>query len=258
MHYYVNVSFANIYRKPTFHGEVDTQAVLWEKLEMLEKIDPFLRVETEDGYEGWINEHQVSCCGKPGEQRKMITAPRCDFFEQPDSGSQIVRHGGAGSKIPVLEEQNGWIKTRFPDEKEGWIHSDCFEPLPQFTRDNFVEYISRFLGTTYVWGGKTPYGLDCSGFVQLAFKLFGKNIRRDAWMQFEDAVKISSDPLKADKGDLYFFAETGEKITHVGIALGNGHFIHARGMVRINSLVESDPNFSPELLKDFVEVRTFF
>ncbi len=258
MFYYTNVSFANIYRRPSFHSEVDTQSILWEKLEVSEKIDSFFHICTEDGYDGWINEHQVSFCHEPSEKRALVTALHTHIREHPDPASTSLRHVGAGSRLPVLETKGAWSKILLPDEQTGWIETAAFNSMPELNRKNFVLIAQQFLGTTYVWGGKTPFGLDCSGFVQLLYHLFGKSVRRDAWMQFEDAKPVSENHLKAQPGDLYFFAENGEKITHVGIALGQGKIIHARGLVRINSLHEPDDAFSPQLLKDFVAIRTYF
>lgn len=258
MPYFTNVSFANIYRKPSFHSEVDTQSMLWEKLEASEKINAFWRVRTEDGYEGWINEHQITFCNLPQAQWKMVSALQGYVFSEPDRNSAVVQQVSAGTRLPVLEEMGEWYRILLPDEHDGWVGASNFTPVPSLTRENFVRMAKRFLGTTYVWGGKTSFGLDCSGYVQLLFKLFGKHLRRDAWMQFEDAASISKDPLAAQEGDLYFFAESGDRITHVGIALGAGKIIHARGMVKVNSLSEGDPDFDPLLLKDLVEVRSYF
>ena len=68
---------------------------------------------------------------------------------------------------------------------------------------------------------------------------------------------VGKDPLDADPGDLYFFAEGRDRITHVGLALGSGDILHARGLVRINSLVPERPDFSRELINEFVDVRTY-
>ena len=77
-------------------------------------------------------------------------------------------------------------------------------------------------------------------------------------MQQRDAKIVTQDPYSAEIGDLFFFAETGDRITHVGIALGDGKILHARGLVRINSLHESDAKYVPQLRETFVDVRTFF
>lgn len=258
MQYFVNITLANIYRKPTFHCEVDTQAVLWEKLEVLEKIDAFINVRTEDGYEGWINEHQVAVCPEPELKFEMVTTLFQPIYQTADSSSEIVRWTCAGARLPVVSEKEGWCEILLPDEQKGFIKSEAFNPLLVFGRRELVQTARKFLSVPYIWGGKTPFGLDCSGLVQLSCKLLDKKMRRDAWMQFEDSKPVSKDPAEADEGDFYFFSENGDKITHVAIALGGKRFIHARGMVRINSLDEDAPDFSPELLRDFVEVRSLF
>lgn len=256
--YYTNVSFANIYRKPSFHSEIDTQTVLWEKLRVLDKADSFLHIRTEDDYEGWINEHQVSRCAPPQAEWKLVTRLYAPVYRQPDKNSDTLLQTGAGARLPVIASRDNWEQVVLPDGRKGWVESHVFKSMPAFNRQNVIKLAEEFLGTTYIWGGKTPFGLDCSGFVQLIFHLFGKAVRRDAWMQFEDGQPVSDNPLQARPGDLYFFAESGNKITHVGIALGNGKIIHARGLVRINSLNENDADYSPQLRKDFVGTRSYF
>ena len=88
---------------------------------------------------------------------------------------------------------------------------------------------SRFSGASYLWGGVTPWGVDCSGFVQRIFALHGVPLRRDAWQQAEDTVLVSDDVTAAHlPGDLLFFSDRDDKrITHVGIGTGSGGMIHS-------------------------------
>ena len=113
------------------------------------------------------------------------------------------------------------------------------------------------MGIAYLWGGKTVQGFDCSGYVQFIHKMFGLNIRRDAWMQFEDSQFVSKDPIEGDVGDLLFFSEDEKKISHVGFFLKPGFLLHCKGMVKIESLVKKNRLFNEKILKDFVEIRTF-
>ena len=187
----------------------------------------------------------------------MLTRSFAYFYQQPDSLSPVVRSAVAGSRILISEDKGSWYKCLFPDGLNGWIEREKFSPLPNLSREAVIRFTERFLGTPYIWGGKTPLGFDCSGFTQFIHKIFGITIRRDAYMQFEDAKSVSKDPFKAGGGDLCFFSENGEKITHVGLCIGGGKVLHARGMVKINSLNKADTDFDEELFSTFVEVKSF-
>jgi len=114
--------------------------------------------------------------------------------------------------------------------------------------------LTLFTGTSYLWGGVTPWGVDCSGFVQRIFALHGVPLRRDAWQQAEDTVLISDDVTAAHApGDLLFFSDRDDqRITHVGIATGNGGMIHsalARGGIAV------EPELSAKLKEQGVGIR---
>lgn len=255
---YVNVSCANLYREASFHCEIDSQVILWEELTVLETQNDFVKVITEDGYTGWVNSYQIKKTDKVNKSAfKIVTQSLVVFHKEATESSPIVRDGAAGVSIPVVAEKDGWLETRFPDNQNGCIKKESTLPLPKLSRQNLVNYALSFLGVTYIWGGKTPRGFDCSGYTQFIHNMFGIKLRRDAGMQFEDATFISKNPLDGQPGDLFFFAESGEKITHVGFCLGQGKTLHTQGMTRINSLVEDDRLFNRRLLENFVEIRTF-
>lgn len=255
---YVNVSFTNIYRQATFHSEIDTQAILWEELLVLEESGLFRKVQTEDGYKGWINIHQIAASRSLRSfSTGIITQPHVFFYEDAQRHSQLLRDGFAGMRIPLLQKTEGWIKTCFPDGTEAWVEEEALQPLPGLSREHLIAYARRFLGVTYFWGGKTPRGFDCSGFVQFIHKLFGIQLRRDSWMQFEDSRFVSDQNMAGQPGDLMFFSESGERITHVGFCLGSGLLLHARGMVRVNSLQDDHALFDATLCDHFVAIKTF-
>ena len=255
---YVNVGAANIYRSPSFLAELDSQAVLWEEVKVLEEQQDFVKIICEDGYEGWINNKQLADGnGADALSKKMVTQSYVPVTEHPDSSSQIIRDTGAGGYVVALDEKDGWWQILLPDGQKGWIQKKVCDSVPALTREHLINRARAFLGVPYYWAGKTPKGLDCSGFTQLVHKLFGINMRRDASMQFEDAAPVSDDPQQSRAGDLVFFAENGSEITHVGFCLGQGKILHARGMVRVNSLHKGAPDFDAQLLSDFVEIRSY-
>ncbi len=259
MNAYINVSAALVYRQPTFHSEADTQAVLGELVQILSRKNDFIQIRCEDGYEGWLNRFQLS--ERPELDtlpRKIITSDLVRFYEQPDSKAAVLRDGTAGGYVYLLKQQDDWQQVLLPDGVKAWIEDVHLKALSQRSRLNVIIYAKRFMGIPYLWAGKTPKGFDCSGFMQMVHKMYGLSLRRDAWMQFEDGRKVSGSPQEGQPGDMIFFAESGDKITHVGFCLGEGKVLHARGMVRVNSLQEDDPLFSAELLSDFAGIRSYF
>ncbi|MEJ2055101.1 MAG: NlpC/P60 family protein [Calditrichaceae bacterium] len=240
---YVNVAVANIYRDPTFHCEVDTQA--------------FIR--TEDNYTGWANKHQVIETGmRPQADWVLLTEPYLYFYEKPDVRSKKVRDGLAGISCPVISGTGHWRETLMPDGAKAWFEEKHIGTYRSLNRHELVAYAYSFMGISYTWGGKTPFGFDCSGFIQFVYKMFGRNIRRDAQMQYEDSKHVSNYPHDGNPGDLMFFSENQKKITHVGFCIEPGKLLHCRGMVKLNSLMKNNPIFDKDLLDCFAEIRTFF
>lgn len=259
MFFYVNTGVANIYKHPEFRSEVVSQAVLWEQLRYSERENHFMRVVTEDGYSGWISKFQMAeSVQNPDFKFKMITAPQVYFYAKPEENNDIIRDATCGVMVPVLAENDQWFQSCFPDGLVGWSKKSAYKNVPLNKRSDLVKTATSFMGLPYIWGGKTPKGFDCSGYTQLVHKLSGFNLRRDAWMQFKDARLVSSDPLSGEPGDLYFFSEKDDQISHVGICIAPGKVIHARGMVRINSLNANDKLFDRALLSTFREIRTYF
>ena len=102
-----------------------------------------------------------------------------------------------------------------------------------------------YLNTPYLWGGRSVFGIDCSGFTQMVFRQFGIRIKRDAWQQAEQGQLLGF-IQEARAGDLAFFDNVEGRITHVGIMLDNGRIIHASGRVRVDP-VDTQGIFNKEL-----------
>ncbi|MEX2590117.1 MAG: C40 family peptidase, partial [Chitinophagales bacterium] len=93
----------------------------------------------------------------------------------------------------------------------------------------------KYLNAPYLWGGKSPFGIDCSGFTQMVCKMLGKKIKRDAYQQIQSGENVDF-ILAAKTGDLAFFGNSDNKITHVGIIIDNSMIIHAHGKVRLDKI----------------------
>lgn len=134
-----------------------------------------------------------------------------------------------GEPVLVEEIAGEWarvVATAQPAAKldprgyPGWL------PLRQLKFDDALEVAREWVGTPYVWGGLTPHGIDCSGLVHLAFRRAGRTLPRDADDQARATAPLDS-VYDAVAGDLYFFSETGTKVSHVGFVTAPGHILHA-------------------------------
>ena len=253
---YVNVDCANIYKEGSYRSAIDSQAILWEELTIKKQESQFSRVICEDGYEGWISNNQLNVT-EITHDLERLTDKHVYIYSNPDEKSQTIREASIGCSIPVLKKGDDWKQVILPDGLKGWIKTAAFKPVIGDKKNVLQQQAIRFLGVPYFWGGKTAKGLDCSGFIQLLHKLAGIKIRRDSPMQYEDAKMVSENFLDGNAGDMLFFAENGDRITHVALKLNEKEIIHSRGRVRINNLDKNTADFDPKLMDTFVAVKTF-
>jgi gamma-D-glutamyl-L-lysine dipeptidyl-peptidase len=219
-------------REPSHQSEMVSQILFGEHFEVLESSQGWHKVIIAyDQYPGWIHASQAQPIDLT-EFQKLNREQTCVSFDLV----QIMLHEETlfsivlGSSMPHFKDHTcrlGNTAYRF----EGNVK--CPEKL-QSTRV-IVENAYMYLHSPYLWGGRTPFGIDCSGFTQMVFKLAGIRLKRDAWQQAEQGSLINLVD-EARQGDLAFFDNEEGRITHVGIILPNGKIIHASGKVRIDSL----------------------
>jgi gamma-D-glutamyl-L-lysine dipeptidyl-peptidase len=262
----VNEAVGEIRKQPEHAAEQVSQVVLGTPLLVLGRRDGgrWLRVECPDGYRGWIRSwsvHPASAAqiatwqsGPMVEVDSLVARLR----EHPTSRSLALREAPLGAKLPRIGRSGNWLRVLLPDEIPGYLHShdllvDRAALRPRLRpRDipSLLRTAHRFLGVPYQWGGVTAKGLDCSGLVQTVFRMHGVLLPRDAKDQFRWVRResyIHRDPLEAQFGHLVFFGASDAAVSHVGICLRDGRFLHARGRVRINSLRAEDSDFDRDL-----------
>jgi hypothetical protein len=240
---FCNIGMMPVRSEPAHRSEMVNMLLFGDVFEIIESVEQWHHIKTcHDEYPGWVN------------IRKVMTAD--EEFRFREANEQAVF---CGSTMICLEKEGQMTQVTFGSRihyREGGIMLPQNERLPgEVIRINrelgLTEIAEKYMGTPYLWGGRSIYGIDCSGFTQIVYRMKGIALPRDAWQQAEGGVKVESlEETKA--GDLAFFAEK-DKITHVGILSGDGHIIHASGKVRKEKLDE-EGIFSEELQKHTLPV----
>ncbi|MGN1212271.1 MAG: C40 family peptidase [Candidatus Cryptobacteroides sp.] len=220
----------------------------------------------------YLSSPRYVCTGITGRIRTKPDAksdPVCDYV-----AGDIVRAATRASADGKREEEmsrkeyitiKGWAEVILPSGKHGFIPSKDVQPLEAWCKrtdpsvENILRTARQFIGTPYLWGGMSPKGFDCSGLVRYVWFLNGVLLPRNASQQIRcgERVKMEADHSQRSReemlrrtenlhpGDLVFFGKPatkdhGEKVTHVGIYIGDHKIIHSSHMVRINSLLPGD------------------
>ena len=173
-----------------------------------------------DGYDGWVREGQLQALSAK-EARK---ATRC-LVTSHDS-KLIFEHGAL--RLPMAAELPNLThgKLLMGNERVSFKGKKAALNKRVFSAQTLIAAAKEFLHAPYLWGGRTAYGIDCSGLVQVAFKLCGVNLPRDAWQQAEKGTAVDF-LSEAKTGDVAFFQNDDGRIVHVGILLDAMTILHA-------------------------------
>jgi cell wall-associated NlpC family hydrolase len=231
----------NMYSAPSADKDVVSQALLGQVVGVLESRDGFARVQTPDGYSGWVASRSVFEYLDPRAPRYAargllaeVTGLMANLYRDPDvTTARPKAQAPMGARLEVVkaavDPAKRWILIRVPSGETAYVQSgdvrmvEAGAPRARGSEADLVATARRFLGVPYLWGGMSAHGLDCSGLTSQVYALNGVALRRDAHMQFEDGRPVERADLRP--GDLVFFGE--KKITHVGLYAGDGRFINA-------------------------------
>ena len=214
---------------PTDLSEMVNQILFGEQYKIIESRKKFSKIRlSHDKYEGWICNKQLLEIDKVDYDKllsseKNYTTDVLDIIKS-DSFQTIVM----GSVLPEI--QDSIFKFNNTDYTfDGLITNGKQE------KKMLVENAMMYLNSPYLWGGRTPFGIDCSGLSQMVYRLNGMDIPRDADEQAKVGTTLSF-VEESEPGDLAFFDNEEGNIVHVGIVLENNHIIHASGKVRIDKI----------------------
>ncbi len=233
----VNLNVADIRLRPRFKSERVTQALFNEPLEILQRLENYSHVRLWDGYQGYINNNFYDSRPEFGGDIFVISAVFAPIFVSPDINSLIL--GRLPFSAEIRAEPHSELFLRGSSSRYGdfYIRADDIispDKIPKLnTRDIsiLIDNAMRFLSVPYLWGGKSFFGFDCSGFVQVLFSYYSVKLPRDSKDQGKKGKEIERNYIQP--GDLLLFKN------HVAIAISDKDYIHSslsRGGVSINSL----------------------
>lgn len=234
--YVVIKPVVSMYSLPSRDADVISQAIYATNVTVLEIKGEWGRIRTADQYTGWspmaaLRKEAGRSYGTSGRVVR-VSQLSANVYRDPD----VTKHEPLvtapwESRLEVLadrsEQSERWLKVRLPDGNEGFVQrgdvSSDFRPVDIPTS---ITIAKRFLGVTYTWGGISAFGFDCSGFTQMIMRQRGIVMPRDADQQVTWSGLVAVERKDLQPGDLLYFGSSLNDVTHTGMYVGNGQFIH--------------------------------
>ena len=226
------VPVSSMRAEPSHKSEMVSQLIFGEHCIINEQKNEWIKIICKyDNYTGWCLQSHINKIEKEEYEMelKKLSAEWINKIEYNNKPMMIP----FGSYVDSSTNGDAYTK------KNEIIYSGkIFNVNDAVINEQLIKEIAfQFLNTTYLWGGKTIFGIDCSGFTQTVFKFFDISLMRDAWQQATQGNIVET--LSAARfGDLAFFNNADGKITHVGLLISNSEIIHASGKVRVDKIDE--------------------
>lgn len=245
---YIQTSGATMRQEASIDSKVVSEALFGERVTVKQVKGEWLQIVTPDDYEGWLLAEKVTWRKAPYETALKVSRLRAHIYNRPDTEYGPFMTLPFEAPLKEVERVNArWIKVALPNDETAFIQTGDVLPI-----DSDLATLSlKFLDLPYTWGGRSSFGYDCSGFVQMLYRQKGITLKRDSKEQvLDDRFQgVSLEELKP--GDLIFFGKEAREVRHVGLFLGDGKFIHAtvgenKPWIRISSLTDFEWSGHPE------------
>tara|TARA_B110000263_G_C15284776_1_gene500170 strand:- start:697 stop:1449 length:753 start_codon:yes stop_codon:yes gene_type:complete len=220
-----NLGIIPLRKEPNHKSELISEILYGETFTITQASIDWIKISLSwDDYEGWINKNQFQILSfndfkKVNTENPKYVTNLFEYISLENSQLFPICIGSNVSASKFLNHNHKWIESRSNTS----------------TRELIIKTTFRYLHTPYLWGGKSPFGIDCSGLAQMVYKINGIKIKRDAWQQAEQGITLSFID-ESEQGDLAFFDDEEGGIIHVGILLKNNRIIHSHGKVRVDKI----------------------
>lgn len=248
-----DLSVIPVRSEPSEMAEMATQVLFGEKYEIMEVTEKWAYVRLlHDDYKGWIDLKMITeiSSDQSLEEGSYKTTETFNIVSRIDTwGNRLLV---PGANLPFFNIKTKHFKI---GDVEYILNGDIQEIAEEKSlRDVLIDFALKYYNSPYLWGGRTPYGIDCSGLTQIVYKLINIDIPRDASQQ----VKFGDTLLFVDEakpGDLAFFGNEEGVITHVGMIWKHHKIIHASGRVRIDN-IDQEGIYNEEMRRYTHKLRT--
>ena len=242
-----NLAIIPLRAEPNDRSEIVSQVLFGEHFEVVEELKQWRKIRLQfDNYEGWVDSKQFQNISELAyktlsDEAIVLNGDLIDYISAPNNTLLPIPLGASLSFLNHSEinvdgfEFDGTKATGVKDKNQ------------------LITTAFLYLNAPYLWGGKTPFGIDCSGFTQMVYKLNGYHLSRDASQQAAQGDALSFIE-ESEPGDLAFFDNEEGAIIHVGIIMENNYIIHASGKVRVDRL-DHLGIFNPETQKHTHKLR---
>jgi cell wall-associated NlpC family hydrolase len=215
---------------PSHRSEMLSQVLFGEKYNILDKTGHWLKIETQfDNYQGWIDSNHLQHTEDNDKDKSPGRVLNRSLLCFRNDDTKLVLEAGCEIYNPDFDNRKFTIGNNI------YTTDNKFNNSYLATSDSFADLAMKFINSPYIWGGRIPSGIDCSGFTQLVYKVRGIAIPRNSWQQAESGTNVSFID-ESMPGDLVFFDNERDRISHVGMIISRGLVIHASGRVRIDTI----------------------
>lgn len=218
----------------TVFSEVVSEGIFSEEVQLIDQQGDWIKIATVvDGYQGWVTAESI--CSREiaflsNKDGVTVNRSAVHLYDQPDTIYGPCLTLPLESRLELYNQLEGgrWLEIILPNRARCFVQrGDVETPFFQADFKSLALFSRRFLGLPYTWGGRSSFGYDCSGYVQMLYRQMGIYLPRDAKDQYQwERLTAPISLTQLELGDLIFFGYDQERIRHVGFHLGEGSFIH--------------------------------